>query len=86
MNHTSKGSTLTVKPRADVTRHPQRGYQWAHKRNSCPPKLKKRCVYGTLSQHNGAVEETEIRTRYDLFTSVMASTHLVRLPLFENNV
>ena len=63
MNHTSEGSTLTLKPSSDVTRHPQQGYQWPHKRNSCPPKLKKRCVYGT--QHKGAVEETEIRTRYD---------------------
>ena len=35
-DHTSekagKGSTLALKPRADVTRNPKQGYQWPHKR------------------------------------------------------
>ena len=29
-------STLTLKPRADVTRNPKKGYQWSHKKNLCP--------------------------------------------------
>ena len=35
-----KRSTLALKPRADVTRSPKQGYQWSHKKDSCPPKLK----------------------------------------------
>ena len=31
--HTSKGSTLALKPRADVTRRPKQGHQWSHKRD-----------------------------------------------------
>ena len=37
--HTSKGSTLALKPRADVTRSPKQGYQWPH---TCPPKILKK--------------------------------------------
>ena len=37
-----KGSTLALKPRADVTRSPKQGYQWSHKKDLYPPKnLKK---------------------------------------------
>ena len=32
-----EGSTLTLKPRADITRSPKQGYQWPHKKNLCPP-------------------------------------------------
>ena len=39
--HASEGSTLALKPRADVTRSPKQGYQWPHKKDSCPPKIKK---------------------------------------------
>ena len=42
-NHTSekacKGSTLALKPRADVTRSPKQGYQWPHKKDLCPTKI-----------------------------------------------
>ena len=33
-----KGSTLALKPRADVTRSPKQGYQWPHEKDLCPPK------------------------------------------------
>ena len=36
--HTSERSTLTLKPRADVTRSPKQGCQWPHKKDLCPPK------------------------------------------------
>ena len=36
--HTSEGSSLALKPGADVTRSPKEGYQWPHKKDSCPPK------------------------------------------------
>ena len=36
---TRKGSTLALKPRADVTRSPKQGYQWHHEKNICPPKI-----------------------------------------------
>ena len=29
--HTSEGSTLVLKPMADITRRPKQGYQWPHK-------------------------------------------------------
>ena len=29
--------TLALKPRGDVTRSPKQGYQWPHKKDSCPP-------------------------------------------------
>ena len=28
----SEGSTLTLKPRVDVTRSPKQGYQWPHEK------------------------------------------------------
>ena len=37
--------TLALKPRGDVTRSPKQGYQWPHKKDSCPPKnLKKKKI------------------------------------------
>ena len=34
-------STLVLKPKADVTRSPKHGYQWPHKKDMCPTKIKK---------------------------------------------
>ena len=31
--------TLALKPRGNVTRSPKQGYQWPHKKESCPPKI-----------------------------------------------
>ena len=31
--HTTKGCTLTLKPRADITRSPKQGHQWSHKKD-----------------------------------------------------
>ena len=39
--HTSEGSTLALKPRADVTRSPKPGYQWPHKKDLCLSKYLK---------------------------------------------
>ena len=36
--HASKGSTLALKPRADITRNPKPGCQRPHKKDLCPPK------------------------------------------------
>ena len=37
MKHASKGITLALKPRADITRGAKQGYQWPHKRTyKCP--------------------------------------------------
>ena len=36
--HASEESTLALKLRGDVTRSPKQGYQWPHKKDSCPPK------------------------------------------------
>ena len=49
-DHTSKkahkkGSTLTLKPRADVTRSPKQGYQWPNEKGLFPPKIKKKNSY-----------------------------------------
>ena len=33
--------TLALKPRGDVTRSPKQWYQWPHKTDLCPPKIKK---------------------------------------------
>ena len=43
--HASKGSILALKSRAEVTRIPKQGYQWSHKKDSCPPNffLKNSC-------------------------------------------
>ena len=37
--YASEGSTVALKPRADVTRSPKQGYQWPHKTDLCPPKV-----------------------------------------------
>ena len=36
--HASEGSTLALKPEADVARSPKQGYQ-PHKKDLCPPKM-----------------------------------------------
>ena len=36
----ARESTLALKPRADVTKSPIKGYQWPHKKDWCPPKIK----------------------------------------------
>ena len=55
----SKGSTLTLKPRADVTRSPKQGHQWPHEKDLCPPKLKKNVTFylSTVSDTRFHVEE-----------------------------
>ena len=37
--HASEGSTLALKPRADITRSPKQEYQWPHEKYLCPPKI-----------------------------------------------
>ena len=37
-----KGSTLALKPRADITRSPKQGYQWPHQKNLCPQETVKK--------------------------------------------
>ena len=39
--HTSKKTTLAIKPNADITRSPKQGCQWPHKKDICPPTIKK---------------------------------------------
>ena len=34
-----KGSTLALKPKADVTRSPKQGYQWPHEKDLCSSKI-----------------------------------------------
>ena len=34
-----KGSSLVLKPGADITRSPKQEYQWSHKKDICPPNL-----------------------------------------------
>ena len=38
LSSTKAEPTLALKPRGDVTKQ---GYQWPHKKDSCPPKIKK---------------------------------------------
>ena len=41
MKHVSKGSTMALKPRTDVTRSPKEGYQWPPKKDLCSSKTVK---------------------------------------------
>ena len=45
----SQKSILALKPRAVVTRNPKLGYQWPHKKDLCPSKLKKISLVGIES-------------------------------------
>ena len=36
MNHASERSTLALKPMIGITKGPQQGYHWLHKKDSCP--------------------------------------------------
>ena len=54
-----RGSTLALKPSADVTRSSKQGYQWPHKKDLCPPnlfkknsKVQKKCYLVTICEHN----------------------------------
>ena len=40
----ARESTLALKPRADITRSPKQGYQWPHKKDMCPTKIKKKRI------------------------------------------
>ena len=40
--HASEGSTLALKPRAEVTRSPKKGHQWPHIKGSRPTKIYKK--------------------------------------------
>ena len=42
--------TLALKPRGDVTRSPKQGYQWPHKKDSCPPKIKNKQLENACRQ------------------------------------
>ena len=42
LNSNKAEPTLALKPRGDVTRSPKQGYQWPHKKDSCPPKFIKK--------------------------------------------
>ena len=42
--YASKVSTLTLKPKADVTKSATQGYKWAHKKDLYPPKIQKYCL------------------------------------------
>ena len=44
----SENSTLALKPRADITRSPQQGYQWPQEKDLCPPKIKKKIIVTNL--------------------------------------
>ena len=52
--HASKGSTLTLKPRAGITRSPKQGNQWPHKKDMFPPKeiLKKKFSFHKLVEND----------------------------------
>ena len=39
------GSTLALKPRADVTRSLKQGYQWPHEKDLCPLKMFLKKIY-----------------------------------------
>ena len=49
--------TLALKPRGDITRSPKQGNQWPHKKDLCPPKIKKKSTLrdgsDTLWRSNG---------------------------------
>ena len=34
-----KGTTLALKPRADISRSLKQGYRWSHKNDWCPPEI-----------------------------------------------
>ena len=40
-----RGSTLVLKPRTDITRSSKQGYQWPHKKDWRPPKIKKKKIF-----------------------------------------
>ena len=37
--------TMALKPRGDVTRIPKQGYQYPHKMELCPPKIKENIIH-----------------------------------------
>ena len=60
--HASKGSTLALKPRVDIIRSLKKGYQWPHKKDSCPPKILKKkpsLDVGTFWESDGRVVGTQ---------------------------
>ena len=42
--HAKRGSTLALKPRADITRSPKQGYQWPHKNDLSSKNLQKNII------------------------------------------
>ena len=42
--------TLALKPRGNIIRSPKQRYYWPHKKNLCPPKIKKKTLVSMLSK------------------------------------
>ena len=54
--------TLALKPRGDITRSPKQGYQWPHKKDSCPAKIKKKTLSAPLKLHSFLSKKTICRS------------------------
>ena len=62
----ARRTNLVLKPWADITRCPKRGYQWRHKKDLYPPKYLEKLLYRILttpdediSRHNSGVRPME---------------------------
>ena len=75
--HTSKESTLVLKPMVDVTRSRKQGYQWPHKKGLIPPKkFLKSVVYFLLFYYlNLCTEHFCILKWISLIEDVRAKLH-----------
>ena len=64
--HAREGSTLALKPRANVTRNPKQGYQWPHKKGLMSFKKCRTLVLQSISVERTQYDERQLGSIYRL--------------------
>ena len=77
----ARGSTLALKPRADVTRNPKQGYQWPHNKGLMPFKKRRTLVLQSISVDSTQYDERQLGSidrLYDLEMKVVVQWNDVK--------
>ena len=59
-------STLTLKPRADITRSPKHGYKWPHKRTDVLQFFLKKSITGKLLENVNYLNEVFVTDSFSV--------------------
>ena len=69
--HLSEGSTLALKPRADVTRSSKQGYQWPHKKVDVKPSFLTVTCIASLERPGNSLTFSHSVSDFSYWTSML---------------